>query len=294
MKLAHRPLLAALLGMAALHAQASPYYASKDGRMIWDQATGLVWARCSLGQKWNGKACALQISMHNFEAAQAVAKRFNAAGGLGGFTDWVVPKIRQLLTLRACSTRLVGMKDLKDGGIPVPQECLGGNVAPSIDPNAFPQTDVTVFWSSSFYKDQIAWGIFFGEGILGGFKYGEEGAVRLVRASELSGDEAAVGFPTQLPEMTQADWDRIAQAENALREAALARSHAEDNARLQKTLAVGAKGLYLQARQNQRKGHISEATDFYNLIIRHFPEDPLALKAADQLTVMQKSEKSAR
>jgi hypothetical protein len=116
MKLVYRLLLAVLLGMAALHAQAGPYFASKDGSMIWDQATGLVWARCSLGQKWNGKTCVGEASMRYFDVAQDAAKIFNAAGGLGNFTDWVVPTIKQLATLRACSTGFEGERNLEDGG----------------------------------------------------------------------------------------------------------------------------------------------------------------------------------
>lgn len=55
--------------------------------MVWDEATGLVWARCSLGQKWTGKTCAGDASRHRFDDAKAAALRFNAAEGLGGAKD---------------------------------------------------------------------------------------------------------------------------------------------------------------------------------------------------------------
>lgn len=80
-------LMVSLLGTAA---QAAPFYASKDGSMVWDEATGLVWARCSLGQTWTGKTCAGDGSKHTFDEAQAAAKGVNAAGGLGDAKDWGV------------------------------------------------------------------------------------------------------------------------------------------------------------------------------------------------------------
>jgi hypothetical protein len=93
-------------------AQAAPFYASKDGSMVWDEDPGLVWARCSLGQKWTGKTCAGDASKHTFEDALATAALFNAVGGLGGAKDWTVPAIRQLVSLRSCSTGPIG--DLRD------------------------------------------------------------------------------------------------------------------------------------------------------------------------------------
>ena len=81
-------LVAVVVGLLSTVAQAAPFYASKDGSMVWDEATGLVWARCSLGQTWTGRTCAGDASQHSFDDAQAAARRFNAAGGLGGFKDW--------------------------------------------------------------------------------------------------------------------------------------------------------------------------------------------------------------
>jgi len=119
-------------------AHAAPFYASKDGSTVWDEATGLVWARCSLGQKWTGKTCVGDASKHTFEDAQAAAKRFNAAGGLGGVKDWVVPAIRQLVSLRSCSTGLISdLRDLQDNGEQVQKSCADKPVQPTIDPLPF-------------------------------------------------------------------------------------------------------------------------------------------------------------
>ena len=68
-------------------AQAAPFFASKDGSRVWDEATGLVGARCSLGQRWTGKTCAGAASQHTFDGAQAAAKRFNVAAIKPGRTN---------------------------------------------------------------------------------------------------------------------------------------------------------------------------------------------------------------
>ena len=76
-------LVAVVVGLLSTVAQAAPFYASKDGSMVWDEATGLVWARCSLGQTWTGRTCAGDASQHSFDDAQAAARRFNAADHAG-------------------------------------------------------------------------------------------------------------------------------------------------------------------------------------------------------------------
>ena len=42
-------LAALMVSLLGTEAQAAPFYASTDGSMVWDEATGLGWARCSLG-----------------------------------------------------------------------------------------------------------------------------------------------------------------------------------------------------------------------------------------------------
>lgn len=290
MKIIQRLLLAALIGMAALHAQAAPYFASKDGSMIWDKETGLVWMRCSLGQKWDGKTCMGEGSRYKFAEAPDAALQLNAAGGLGGFTDWEVPTIRQLSTLLACSTGFKQTEDLGDGKGVVPNYCAEGGVQPTIDAKTFPNTPVELFWSSS-HCGEYAWYARFD---LGGMNCwsgrDRELPVRLVRASQLLGSEATLGFSSVPLPPIKNTWAEAAQAKK-VREAA---QQAEAKARLQKTLSVGARGLYLQAGQKQRNGDTSEAARLYELIIEHFPKDALAVRAVDQLTAMGRSESQGR
>jgi hypothetical protein len=202
MKIVQRLLLAVLIGMAALHAQAAPYFASKDGSMIWDQETGLVWMRCSLGQTWDGETCAGTASKYKFSEAVTAAQQSNAAGGLSSFTDWEVPTIRQLSTLRTCSKGFEDSLDLKDGKGVVPEYCAEGRVQPTIDTKAFPNTPVMWFWSSSPSGDDVAWRVGFVSGIVTSSSRNHAWAVRLVRASQLSASEAAVKFSMQIPSIS--------------------------------------------------------------------------------------------
>ena len=302
-------LVALMVSLLGTVAQAAPFYASKDGSMVWDEATGLVWARCSLGQKWTGKTCAGDASRHSFDDAHAAAKDFNSAGGLGGAKDWVVPAIRQLISLRACSNGWVnGLRDLQDGGEPVPPACADQPVQPTIHPMAFPGTPVIGYWSSSAATGDDARLVFFGDGsTYFNFRSGQR-AVRVVRAVQLLGTEAALAFPHQLPVFTEADWIEVAQAskvrevareavekareiakevaEKERRAALEAAEQAAKAAAVRKTLAAGAQGMYLQAAQKQRSGDTGEAGRLYELIMEHFPKDPFAVKAADQLTAL--------
>ena len=117
----------------------------------------------------------------------------------------------------------------------------------------------------------------------------------MVRAAQLLGGEAALAFRQKLPAVaTPADWARYLQAEKAAVEAAEkerraateAAEQAAKAAALKKTLAPGAQGMYLLAAQKQRSGDTDGAGRLYELIMEHFPKDPFAVKAADQLTAL--------
>lgn len=72
-----------------------PYIDNKDGTVT-DKLTGLIWARCSYGQKWTASTCTgkpKEVSWH-----EAINLRFNLAGK----NDWRLPSIQELLTLTKC------------------------------------------------------------------------------------------------------------------------------------------------------------------------------------------------
>lgn len=103
-------LLALALVTIATLAHAEPYLVHKNGAVVYDQATRLVWMRCSLGQIWNGKTCEGSGGKFNFGEAQQTANGF---GGYGGYNDWRVPTVRELQSLRSCPTG--GMFAIADG-----------------------------------------------------------------------------------------------------------------------------------------------------------------------------------
>lgn len=302
----------AAVALAALgwSAQAEPYFFSKDGSTVWDQATGLVWMRCGLGQQWNGYDCAGEAQRYTFEAAQAAAKQLNAQGGFAGASDWQVPSIRQLVSIRQCSMDDVAQNiDLQDDGPRVAQKC--GGVTLAINDLAFPNTS-RWYWSSSPYVgvSGYAWDVNFNLGVVGYDGRGNDGgAVRLVRASQLLGSEAALAFPVdearnRLGVEAKAEADRKAretkaEAERKVLEAkaeARERKDAADRAAaMKKLLAMGARGLYLEAGKAQRNGSVThvnnrfDAGDLYELIVEKFPSSEYAVKATDQLTAMNRS-----
>lgn len=259
----------ALVACLPLTSQAEPYFTNKEGNLIWDKATNLVWQRCSVGQTWDGKTCAGEAKKFTFDEAQKQA-------GNG----WRVPTIRELASLIYCSSgRTSNTADLKDGGPLVANECDGNYLKPTINNAAFLATSTGWFWSSSPYvgNSDDAWYAAFGYGGVGNSRLGYGRAVRLVRASQLSGSEAASAFSIKLPEA---------------REAAATE--------LKNLLSKGPQQLYLLAGQAQRgknaeiNGKSYSATELYELIVKHFAQSEFAVKASDQLTAMSRNESAAR
>lgn len=109
----------------------------------------LEWMRCAVGQKWEDDTCIGEPMRLNFDAAQTVASDLNANGGAHGKTDWRVPTIRELASLRVCSNGFQGEVDIQDGGPALKEMCADGSTAPTIDANQFPNTYKFVFWSST-------------------------------------------------------------------------------------------------------------------------------------------------
>ena len=152
--------LALILGLACTAAQAacpstptaSRFSFNAAGDEVTDSKTGLVWARCSVGQVWSGSACTGSATARTHEQALAQVA-----------TGWRLPNVKELTSIadKGCQR-------------------------PAIDSAAFPPTSIQLYWSSSPYVGGTsgAWGVDFYDGIL--FNYGRNGtyAVRLVRASQ--------------------------------------------------------------------------------------------------------------
>ena len=171
-----KPIATMVLGLCAWQVQAAcPTWPTEDrfsqyGAEVIDKRTGLVWARCSLGQSWNGSTCTGRASTHTHEEALAQAQ----AANVGGTSGWRLPNVKELASLVA---------SLADKG------CID----PAIDVTAFPNTPSRWYWTSSptgvgyAYSSysSYAWGVYFGNGEVQGNQYrGYDYAVRLVRASQ--------------------------------------------------------------------------------------------------------------
>ena len=125
-----------------------------NGAEVTDKRTGLVWARCSVGQSWSGSTCTGSATALTHEAALQ-----HAATQSG----WRLPNVKELASLA-------------DKG------CIN----PAIDAGAFPAAPSALYWSSSPLAGgtSSAWGVHFYDGSVGLPYRGNANQVRLVRASQ--------------------------------------------------------------------------------------------------------------
>ena len=156
------------------------------GEGVWrDPATGLTWMRCPIGEKWTGKTCArIKLMFFNWEEALDFAAAFNRDGGFAGHTDWRVPTIEELVTIRKCNRggwrhKEIGYKATVEGKVPVMGDMItvqlpgGGFVpkickdydydVPTLNTAIFPNTERSNYWSSSLSvgNDGYAWTVDF-------------------------------------------------------------------------------------------------------------------------------------
>lgn len=163
-----------LLGLvfAAVSFCAAPSYAETDAQLMasgqWrDPATGLIWMRCLVGQRWTGSTCVGEP----FERSWGYANDLNLYE-FAGRKNWRLPRVEELVTIRRCSTgwahqvitesRLTteGSRDFRiDKGIhkitllngrSVPRRCAHGS-GWALDEHIFPGTKNPhqAVWSSS-------------------------------------------------------------------------------------------------------------------------------------------------
>lgn len=178
-----------LLSVCALAsaAHANGFVLNKAGDEVLDASNGWVWKRCSVGQTWNGTSCTGTAQGFTFDQAQA-------QGGSG----WRVPTVRQLASLVYCSSgQTQRNQDPKDGGPAIAHLCGGSFSKPTINTTVFPGTADSAYWSSSpsvGNPSYYAWGVHFYNGNVNDYYRYDLNHVRLVRASQLLGSEAASAF----------------------------------------------------------------------------------------------------
>lgn len=149
------------------------YQILANGAEVKDLQTGLTWQRCSVGQRWSGSSC--EGETQKFTLDEALAQAGNG---------WRVPTVRELQSLRVCSTGFVSdTRDFRDGGAGVPKWCNDGSRRPTIHTGAFPNTPSDWYWTSSpvVGLSDDAWLVVFNYG--GVYDYNRYGSVhvRLVR-----------------------------------------------------------------------------------------------------------------
>lgn len=125
-----------------------------NGAEVRDVRTGLVWARCAVGQAWSGSACTGLVS--NFSHEAALIYTATQSG-------WRLPNRREL-------------SNLADKG------CF----SPSIDTSAFPSTPSLSFWTSTpnVADSNRAWLVSFESGGVFSNNRSAIGPVRLVRVAQ--------------------------------------------------------------------------------------------------------------
>ncbi|OYU43995.1 MAG: hypothetical protein CFE44_15325 [Burkholderiales bacterium PBB4] len=143
----------AFASMSAAHAEGR-FVISADGQEVTDTQTKLVWQRCAVGQKWDGKTCAGKASKVTLAAAKDMAAGMTPA--------WRVPTKDEL-------TGIVDKSQKK----------------PAIDKLSFPGTPSIIFWSTrpEASDNLAAWLVDFKTGKVLGHTHKAKYAVRLVRAA---------------------------------------------------------------------------------------------------------------
>ena len=118
--------------------------------VIKDSLTGLEWMRCSVGQEWNEKrsTCAGDAKEFKWQEAIDHVKNLNAKGGYAHRSGWRLPTIRELVSIRHCSSGYDEIsRGLGDGKGSVPRQCASNKKRPTIVHSVFPETAATSYWA---------------------------------------------------------------------------------------------------------------------------------------------------
>ena len=132
--------------------------AQKPSAVVVDEATGLHWLRCAIGQTWHAKGqdagrCEGEAKTLNLTDAQAQVAQLNEQKYLG-ISQWRLPSIVELAALRKCDHGLVDDTfelDMSPQQEPViiQRWCKNETSIPTIDTARFPDTPHLKFWSGS-------------------------------------------------------------------------------------------------------------------------------------------------
>ena len=130
-----------------------------EEQIVTDNHTTLIWTRCAVGQRWDGKACMGQPRTVNWSDAMALVGKLNADNH-AGHHDWRLPVMPELASI-------------------VERQCFN----PRMNEEVFTGAPSMKFWSSmeKMGAPEFAYTIDFGSGEAVPTSKATMGAVRLVR-----------------------------------------------------------------------------------------------------------------
>lgn len=103
-----------------------------------DYTTNLMWTRCQVGKTWSGSSCDGTATTTNWRNAHQIAQ----ASEYGGYSDWRIPNIKEILTIVEYSCSL-----------------------PALNTTIFPNTpNDGSLWSSTTQNNELAFAMQFNAG----------------------------------------------------------------------------------------------------------------------------------
>lgn len=160
---------------------------NKDGTVT-DTRNGLIWKRCAEGFEFNNGVCSGERTEANWDAAMSMAQQSHFLDQ----SDWRLPTKEEFAAVMGSYV-----------------DCNNNQEGKFAASKAIAHTG-GLFWSSSPYAgdSNLAWGVGFDNGVVyNSNRYGSN-YVRLVRAGQMLGGEAALEFVKEI-----ADKARIAEEE---------------------------------------------------------------------------------
>ncbi len=288
----YRLIFGLLLGLGALHAQAQCTYFNdfkdnSDGTVT-DPRNGLIWKRCAEGSSYVNGDCTVAGTQASWIDAMQMAKTNRFLGK----SDWRIPTKLELEQVVGAYQSCKSNKRTDYAASPI--------IAHSVRSDGYKG----YFWSSSpdVGHAQLVWVVNFANSVYDyGFRYGNRISahyVRLVRAGQLLGGEAALEFNREYAErvaplVAAREAEERQQHEEEERKQRQQREEEnqqrEDERKFKTTLAgKNPQALYLAAGTYFRNGESGRASALYESIIERFPTSDWAVKANDQLNASKR------
>ncbi|PID62164.1 MAG: hypothetical protein CR974_03630 [Gammaproteobacteria bacterium] len=196
------------LGMALSLSLTHANEATSQG--LWqDKKTNLIWNVCSMGQTYSGQSCKGHPQKLTFEQAIHAIRQLNAQS-FAGYSDWRLPSVTEIASIRLCTSNVLREdtnKNLKISGMMITTyapnsrntgyravaiSCDFNSAAPAIQQRIFHRNTTPIdagFWTGSHTtsvkdSDQFGWGMHFGGGLIYFTSKTSPSYVRIVRGGK--------------------------------------------------------------------------------------------------------------